>query len=118
LKGVYLKFKISDKTEILCKELLATGESEIVEASKSDTVWGVGMSVKDARNHTGDWPGQNLLGKALMEVRAQLKKGVANEENVDADSLDDDTEKELSTGKKKKATKGGINGKDTIETEQ
>lgn len=45
-----------------------------VEASPSDGIWGIKMSIKekgvlDERN----WKGQNLLGKAITEVREKLK---------------------------------------------
>ena len=45
-----------------------------VEASPSDGIWGIKMSIKekgvlDERN----WNGQNLLGKAITEVREKLK---------------------------------------------
>ena len=44
-----------------------------VEASPSDGIWGIKMGIKDKgvldeRN----WKGQNLLGKALTEVRSKL----------------------------------------------
>jgi len=45
-----------------------------VEASPSDGIWGIRMSIAekgvlDERN----WNGQNLLGKAITEVREKLK---------------------------------------------
>ena len=40
----------------------------------SDRIWGVGLAVEDARIFDErKWRGQNLLGKALMEVRDYLK---------------------------------------------
>lgn len=44
-------------------ELLATGDREIREDSPTDRVWG-------ARDG-----GQNLLGKALMQVRSEIREG-------------------------------------------
>lgn len=51
----------------LLRALLDTGTRELVEASPYDKVWGIGLSATspDAENPE-KWPGQNLLGKALM----------------------------------------------------
>ncbi|HEY0698854.1 MAG TPA: NADAR family protein [Micromonospora sp.] len=57
----------------LCDYLLGTGGRVLVEASPLDAVWGIGLAADDPR--TADparWPGLNLLGFALMQVRAQL----------------------------------------------
>jgi ribA/ribD-fused uncharacterized protein len=54
--------------------LLSTGNKTLVEASPYDKIWGIGLHYKD--NDCLDeskWKGMNLLGKALMEVRKQLK---------------------------------------------
>lgn len=53
--------------------LLGTGDRIIVEASPYDRIWGVGLSENDDDLYAGNWKGQNLLGKALMEVREKLK---------------------------------------------
>ena len=58
--------KFSQNTE-LKKALLATNDSILVEASPYDTIWGIGISEEDAK--TKKWRGDNLLGKALMDVR-------------------------------------------------
>ena len=58
----------------MCDILLHTGDRIIVEASPYDRIWGVGLAVEDPRIvNEKNWRGQNLLGKALMEVRDQLK---------------------------------------------
>ena len=44
--------------------LLSTGAKTLIEDAKNDKVWGVGR----------DGKGQNLLGKALMQVRDELKE--------------------------------------------
>lgn len=53
--------------------LLATGDAILAEASPTDAVWGIGLDEldRDAKN-PGRWPGLNLLGFALMEVRRRL----------------------------------------------
>ncbi|KJK83781.1 hypothetical protein H634G_01014 [Metarhizium anisopliae BRIP 53293] len=53
--------------------LLATGTREIVEASPSDKIWGIGCKAADAERRRAYW-GLNLLGKALMEVRSLLRE--------------------------------------------
>ena len=55
-------------------QLLATGDKLLVEASPLDRIWGVGLRADDSRVHDrGTWRGQNLLGEALMQVRAQMR---------------------------------------------
>jgi ribA/ribD-fused uncharacterized protein len=46
--------------------LLGTGDRYIAEDSPTDDVWGI-------RDKQGGLTGQNLLGEALMEVRAELR---------------------------------------------
>lgn len=54
--------------------LLNTGEDILVEASPYDDVWGIKMSADQAgKSNPLAWCGQNLLGFALMEVRATLR---------------------------------------------
>jgi ribA/ribD-fused uncharacterized protein len=53
--------------------LLATGSRILAEASPHDRIWGIGLAA--AHEHATSpehWPGLNLLGFALMEVRRQL----------------------------------------------
>lgn len=56
--------------------LVGTGTQTLVEASPVDPVWGIGLAKDhpDACNPTA-WQGSNLLGFALMEVRATLVTG-------------------------------------------
>ncbi len=50
--------------------LIDTHDKVLVEASPSDTVWGIGLSQEEPGcDNIHSWQGQNLLGFALMEVR-------------------------------------------------
>ena len=69
--AVYSKFKTNHK---LRYELFSTGNKYLAEDSPYDKVWAIGTkSKKHKENKT--WPGQNLLGIILMEVRETLKQG-------------------------------------------
>jgi ribA/ribD-fused uncharacterized protein len=58
----------------LRKFLLDTGDRVLVEASPVDAIWGIGLKWDDPRaNDPAAWRGLNLLGFALMEVRARLQ---------------------------------------------
>jgi hypothetical protein len=48
--------------------LLATGEHLLAEDSPYDSLWG-------CRDRCGGYTGQNLLGRAFMRVRADLREG-------------------------------------------
>jgi ribA/ribD-fused uncharacterized protein len=68
---VYAKFSQNSNLKDV---LLSTGDKTIVEASPYDTIWGIGMHWEDDRVlDEKNWRGQNLLGKALMEVREKLR---------------------------------------------
>jgi len=70
VRGNLLKFS---QHPPLAAFLRQTGSRVLVEASPVDSIWGIGL----AQHHPdaaqpAKWPGLNLLGFALMEVRAQL----------------------------------------------
>lgn len=54
--------------------MLSTGDKTIVEAAPWDKIWGIGIGVghPDIRN-PAKWQGDNLLGKMLMNVRADIR---------------------------------------------
>ena len=65
--------KFGQHTE-LRRYLLGTGDAVLVEASPVDRIWGIGMAEDDPRaRRPREWEGLNLLGFALMEVRARLR---------------------------------------------
>ena len=72
-RGNYAKFT---QNEDLKRDLLSTGNKEIVEASPTDTIWGIGMGeyeipfIYDKKN----WCGSNWLGIAIMQVRDKIRK--------------------------------------------
>lgn len=53
---------------------ITTGRYVLVEASPYDRIWGIGLGKEhpDAAN-PAKWPGLNLLGFALMDVRERLR---------------------------------------------
>ena len=62
------------QSKSLTDSLLSTKDLVIVEGSPFDKKWGVGIHwEEDACYDQTKWKGQNLLGKALMEVRETLK---------------------------------------------
>ena len=71
VRGNVAKFSQNEK---LRDFLLSTGDKILVEASPKDNVWGIGLDEEspDAVNPKR-WPGTNLLGFALMEVRDKIK---------------------------------------------
>ena len=67
-QGNLLKF---GQNKPLLDILMSMENRPLVEASPRDTIWGIGISEKDAKRGM-PWRGQNLLGKALMAVREEL----------------------------------------------
>jgi hypothetical protein len=57
---------------MLAQKLIATGHRELVMADPDDAFLGIGLDRVSAAAHIGPWPGRNLLGEALIEVRLSL----------------------------------------------
>lgn len=71
VEGNLHKFRANKE---LRDKLLQTEKKILVEASPRDRIWGVGFGAKNALGQKERW-GQNLLGRALEEVRARLVNG-------------------------------------------
>ena len=77
-KGVLQKFLQNPE---LAEKLLETGEQIIAECAVKDRIWGIGLSMRDEERFCVDkWKGQNLLGKILMQVRAEISVQSQNTE--------------------------------------
>lgn len=74
VRGNVAKF---GQNEPMCHFLLGTRDKILVEASPTDRVWGIGLAADhpDAAEPAA-WPGQNLLGFALMRARETLRSKV------------------------------------------
>lgn len=62
--------------------LIDTGDKTLVEASSRDNIWGVKMTAAQCIAGGEDdtkWKGLNLLGKALMQLRDELRSSGGNE---------------------------------------
>lgn len=70
VNGNYLQFS---QNKTMKKILLETGERSICEASPYDAIWGIGYGESNAEANRTKW-GENLLGKAIMEVRDKITK--------------------------------------------
>ena len=67
----------------LKKMLLSTGDSILAEANPKDNIWGIALDAKTAaKMDPADWPGENLLGKILMELREEFGGGQPIGENA------------------------------------
>jgi ribA/ribD-fused uncharacterized protein len=79
LAGTLEKYKQNAELRAL---LLDTGDAVFVEASPSDAIWGIGLpeDSPDATNPS-KWRGQNLLGKAITEVRGLIRHAEEDDDN-------------------------------------
>jgi len=73
--GLRAKFQ---QNPALLEKLLKTGNAVLAECAPRDRIWGIGLAGDDERVQQPDqWRGRNLLGTALMEVRADLRRWLA-----------------------------------------
>jgi hypothetical protein len=73
VRGNRAKF---DQNLALGEFLIGTGDRVIVEASPRDMIWGIGLDKNNPKaQDPKTWRGENLLGFALMQVRALLRDG-------------------------------------------
>ena len=71
IRGNIEKFSQNPK---LLTFLIETGDDILAETSPSDLIWGTGCREEDPiAIQPENWPGQNLLGFALMQVRNHLR---------------------------------------------
>lgn len=80
VQGARAKFS---QNHALAAKLLRTGEKLIAEASPSDCIFGIGLAPDDPlAQDPANWRGQNILGKALMEVRAELRRRILSGDSL------------------------------------
>ena len=76
LVGLLEKYR---QNPVLLKQLLATGDTILAEASASDRIWGTGLAEDDDRIANPDlWLGANRCGEQQMRARAILRNEVRN----------------------------------------
>lgn len=76
LTGNRAKFGQNDG---LAKKLIRTDGSILAEANPRDGIWGIGLAEDDQRvQDPTQWPGLNLLGSILMEVRREVLDATAS----------------------------------------
>ncbi len=71
---IAVKAKLMQHPDILMK-LRETGTRPIAEADPRGKYWGIGTSAETSKaKDVSRWPGQNKMGKILMELRDELKQ--------------------------------------------
>ena len=72
LRGNLEKYRQNPR---FAKMLLKTGDRILVECNPNDLEWSCGLNMEDTEiKNPLLWPGKNLLGFVLMEVRKELRK--------------------------------------------
>lgn len=105
LKSILLsKFR---QHEYLADILKSTGDATLARADHRDMEDGIGIAITDPRcEQPAMWRGKNMLGKALMEVRTELRLGITNEADSSNAKKTENTisEEEAAAASKAKAT--------------
>ena len=71
-KGIKAKFA---QNEVILRILLGTGTALLAECAPRDKEWGIGIGMDNPdRLDVSKWKGKNYLGRALMEVRDELRQ--------------------------------------------
>jgi ribA/ribD-fused uncharacterized protein len=66
--------KFTERPELGVYLTQHTGQKILVHTNPGDVVWGIGLAANDIRARSPlSWPGKNMLGFALMEVREELR---------------------------------------------
>lgn len=79
-QGLYAKF---EQNPVLKERLLSISNARFVEASPYDRKWGIGIGANHSNAASpSKWPGANLLGKALNEVRDILVRDILKKKDV------------------------------------
>ncbi|MBR1704527.1 MAG: NADAR family protein [Clostridia bacterium] len=69
--GVRQKFL---QNQELYRQLEDTHYALLAEASDANDVWAIGLPMEEYKKYKpGNWKGQNLMGKVLMDVRRELR---------------------------------------------
>jgi len=74
-RGVVFKANMAKFTQNprMLDELISYGNREIVEASPTDKIWGIGLAVDDPKIHDkSNWQGTNWLGEVIMDVKKTI----------------------------------------------
>ena len=77
-EGLVQKFRSDEKMK---EALLKTGDAVLVKCSAMDRYWSCGVFVNNllVLCNPGKWPGRNMLGVLMMEVRDELKNEITKE---------------------------------------
>jgi ribA/ribD-fused uncharacterized protein len=69
--GNHLKFSQNPNME---RVLLETEDKVLAYMNPADTIWGTGLDMLDSRiKEPFEWPGENIFGFSLMDVREEIK---------------------------------------------
>ena len=69
VNGLRLKFS---QNQTIRNKLIQTHPKMLYEASKNDSIWGIGFDAETASTKDKTSFGSNLLGQALVQLRGEL----------------------------------------------